>query len=285
MRADRPSRTAEYMALFRALESARAQRRRLFEDRDASRFLSPGLRALVAAARIAPLRRLAVNYIDRRWPGPRLSGVVRTRVIDDFVSAALASGCEQLVLLGAGYDTRATRLQRPASSIAFELDHPTTQQRKRALVRAAAGEVRYVPIDFERDAFEQALLAAGFDRARRSCVVWEGVFSYLSPAAIDATLAALAELCERGSRIVLTYVDQRALGDGDRAAQPWMAAVRDVAEPFRTGLLPSRAAEFFAARGLRLCSDESTREAAERLGVKGAERIPGFYRLAALERS
>ena len=274
-----PSRTAEYMALFRAIESAGPRERRLFEDRQATRFLSPGLRAAAHAARVPGLRPAIERYIDRRWPGPRLSGVVRTRVIDDFVLAAAVDGCTQLVLLGAGYDTRATRLGPVSSLAVFEVDHPATQARKRATISPSPPHVQYVPVDFEHDSLPSALTVAGFDVGQRTCLLWEGVFSYLTPEAIDATLAAIAELCSPGSQALITYVDEQALtGTG-----AWLAAVRDAGEPFQTGLDPARASEFFLARGLRLSGDESTREAADRLGVSGAGDIPGFYRLARLE--
>jgi methyltransferase (TIGR00027 family) len=278
-----PSRTAQYMALFRALESVQPSERRLVEDRAAVRFLDLRLRAVVCAARLAPLRSLLIAFIDRRWPGPRLSGVVRTRVIDDLIQGALRDGATQLVLLGAGYDTRASRLCAAASATVFEVDHPATQRRKRMALGSTPDQVRYVPVDFERDALAQALSDAGLDRAGRSCVLWEGVFSYLTSEAIDQTLAAVVEMCAPGSSLILTYVDQRAL-DERRSSRnnAWLAAVGEVGEPFLSGLDPAQAPAFFAARHLELCSDESTADAARRLGVAGAQGIPGFYRLASL---
>jgi methyltransferase (TIGR00027 family) len=283
MDAQAPSRTAEYMALFRALESTRPPAHRLVEDRAAVRFLSPRLRAVARAARLRPLRALAVAYIDRRWPGPRLSGVVRTRVIDDLVREAVRGGCTQLLLLGAGYDTRATRLPQLASTPVFEVDHPATQARKRAALGSAPAHVRYVPVDFERDDLLDALAGAGLDSSQRSCVLWEGVFSYLTVEAIDRTLAALVHACAPGSLLILTYVERRALERSRAGSQPWVAAVSDVGEPFRTGLDPAEARAFFDARSLRLRADESTAQAAVRLGVRDAHTIPGFYRIAVLE--
>lgn len=273
------------MALFRAIESAQRPDRRLFEDPYATRFLRPALRAVACAARLPPARAAIVGFIDSRWPGPRLSGVVRTRVIDDFVVDAMRDGCTQLLLLGAGYDTRASRLPALSATSVFEVDHPATQERKRRAMGKLAERVRYIPVDFERDPLPPAITGAGFDSRQRTCVLWEGVFSYLTTDAIDVTLAALVELCSPGSRILLTYVDQRVLG-GDshaHASQAWLTAVSDVGEPFRTGLDPSQAPAFFAARGLGLRHDESTAEAARRLGVAGARDIPDFYRLATLE--
>jgi len=283
MQTGMPSRTAEYMALFRALESARAPGRRLFEDRRAARFLRPRLRVLARAARLPPLHGAITAFIDRRWPGPRLSGVVRTRVIDDFVVNAVGDGCNQLLLLGAGYDTRASRLAALASARVFEVDHPLTQERKRAALGKTPGNVSYVPVDFEHDALAAALGGCGFDVRERTCVVWEGVFSYLTPEAIDRTLSELVEVCAAGSRILLTYVDERALQDPGSQGPAWLAAVRAVGEPFRTGLHPARAGAFFAERDLILRDDESTTDAARRMGVASAQTIPGIYRVATLE--
>lgn len=283
MRSDAPSRTAEYMALFRALESARPAGERLFEDRAAARFLRPTLRLAAFTARCPPARSLIVAFIDRRWPGPRLSGVVRTRVIDDFVTAAIETGCTQLVLLGAGYDTRATRLPGAASSSVFEIDHPVTQACKRAVLGHASKRVRYVPFDFENDALGPALIDAGLDERQRTCILWEGVFSYLTPAAIDTTLAALVKVCAPGSQILLTYVNQRCLDTTSPHPEAWLTAVREAGEPFQTGLDPRQAPAFFAARKLALLNDESTTQAARRLGIPKAHTIPDVYRLATLQ--
>lgn len=283
MKTGTPSRTAEYMALFRALESARPAGKRLFEDRAAVRFLGPRLRGVAYAAKLPPARQLIVTFMDYRWPGPRLSGVARTRVIDDFVVDAIRGGCTQLVLLGAGYDTRAARLPAARSITTFEIDYPATQARKRKTLGATAENVRYVPLDFERDPIAPALAKAGFDLGQRTCVLWEGVFSYLTPEAIDLTLAAVVELCPPRSQILLTYVDQRALDAPDAQPRPWLTAVQEAGEPFRTGLDPTKASAFFAARNLILNHDESTTDAARRLGIEKAHAIPDMYRLATLQ--
>src|SRR6185436_13828332 len=95
--------------LFRALETARG-RDRVFDDPLAVRFLQGGYRVLARAAQIGFVGRWLEKYIDRRWPGPRPSAVARTRLIDDLVVEALGQGARQVLLLGAGYDSRAYRL-------------------------------------------------------------------------------------------------------------------------------------------------------------------------------
>jgi len=281
MESGRPSRTAEYVALFRALESLRPAGERQFLDPQATRFLRPTLRLLACAARLRPLRARIETHIDRRWPGPRPSAIARTRVIDEFVTDALSDGCVQVVLLGAGYDTRASRLRALAGVPVYEVDHPATQARKRKALAASPANVRYVAVDFERDRLDMALSDAGLDPKRLAAVVWEGVFSYLSVDSIDRTIRSLTATCAPGSRLLLTYVDQAALDDEGSRELPWLQAVNRAGEPFRTGLAPELAGEFFHARGLTLRHDESTSEAARRIGVGGT--MPGFYRLATLE--
>jgi methyltransferase (TIGR00027 family) len=110
MKEGRASRTAEYMALFRALEATRSAGRRVFEDRFAAAFLSPQLRLVVGLSRVPGVGALVRAYIDRRWPGARTSAVARTRFIDDAAKEALGSGIEQVIILGAGFDARAYRI-------------------------------------------------------------------------------------------------------------------------------------------------------------------------------
>jgi methyltransferase (TIGR00027 family) len=123
MKERRASQTAEFMALFRALESTRPSTRRLFEDPLAVRFLPFGLRMAAGAARVRVGHSIVCSYIDRRWPGARTSGVARTSLIDEAVNGALKSGIEQVVISGAGFDSRPYRLPAMFKSSVFEVDH------------------------------------------------------------------------------------------------------------------------------------------------------------------
>lgn len=99
MRKGHASRTAEYNALFRALESSRPEHRRLFTDPLARAFLTWPLTLVAWLAAIPGLRELVPWLIDTRWPGVRASVVARTRFIDDTIVAALGEHPEQFVLL------------------------------------------------------------------------------------------------------------------------------------------------------------------------------------------
>src|SRR3569833_1183533 len=121
---NKASRTAQHVALFRALESVR-RGPRLFRDPYAAMALGHGYRLVVAFARLPGAGRRGARPIDRRWPaGPRAAAVVRTRFIDDRLEAALADGVRQVVLLGAGKDNHTCRLAGMRSAVVFEVDHP-----------------------------------------------------------------------------------------------------------------------------------------------------------------
>jgi methyltransferase (TIGR00027 family) len=217
--------------------------------------------------------------------------VVRTRLIDDLLGEALVDGAAQVVLLGAGYDSRAFRLPAARSATVFEVDHPATQALKRELVarRVPADEqshVRFVAVDLLRAELSAALKQAGFQR-RRTVVIWEGVTNYLDAPSVHATLTTLASAMTAGSRIIFTYVDRRALdgtGDFDGFAQ-WAETVRAAGEPFTFGFVPDELPGYLAERGLRLTLDRSAREAAavylEPLGRR--EPAAPFYRIAQAE--
>ncbi|MFF5296147.1 class I SAM-dependent methyltransferase [Paractinoplanes globisporus] len=285
---NRASRTAEQVALFRALETARGHDR-VFDDPLAVRFLHGGYRLLARAARVRPVGLRLSRFIDRRWPGPRPSAVARTRLIDDLVIEALGRGARQVLLLGAGYDSRAYRLPGIARVAVYEADHPATQAVKRRLVRGAVRperrrHVRYVPVDLLTEDLGDALFAAGFGALEPTVVVWEGVTNYLSEPAVDATLRRLASLTATGSSLIFTYVDRRVL-DGEVDAGSWAEAVRRQGEPWTFGFDPAALPGYLAARGMRLALDLSTRDAAERYlqPLGRIEDAAPFYRVAEAE--
>jgi methyltransferase (TIGR00027 family) len=265
-----PSRTAEFVALFRALESRLPADRRLFDDPYAHAFLGTRLSAVLALTRVPLASGLVIRAIDQGWLGARAWVVLRTRYIDDALMAALAEGVAQVVILGSGFDSRGYRLPGVERARVFELDAPATLQIKRERIEALLGQipphVSMVAIDFEREDLQAALSRAGFREQDRTLFVWEGVTSYLSAAAVDATLRALATLAGPRSRVVFTYLDQATLqgrreAPGARAA---ITAVRQAGEPFRFGFDPSELPAYLESRGFELREDLTATELALR---------------------
>jgi len=283
MREGEASRTAAYMALFRALEHVRPPSARRISDPFARAFVDSRLRAVVTLGAVPGVGELVRGYIDRRWPGARTSAVARTRFIDERSEAAITSGIEQIVLLGAGFDSRPYRLQGWDRITVFEVDHPDTQARKRRLLGTVPSRVRFVPVDFDRETVEAALQAAGYDRDRTTLFIWEGVTNYLTERAVDGTLRWCARAAP-SSRIVFTYVHRAVLDDPASffGTGRLFETLDASGERWTFGMDPAGLAGFLEARGFHL--DEAVGAEEYRLRCYGspstAMRGYEFYRIA-----
>ena len=287
MRPDQPSRTAEYMAFFRACESVRPPGKRLFVDPFAAHFVNPSLRRAISISAIPVLGALLLWYMDRRAEGARTSAIARTRLIDDAVCEALRGNIRQIVILGAGFDCRAYRLTGVEMAAVFEVDHPATLALKLAGLGRALPElpssVHFVEIDFNRQSLPQRLAEAGFDTSLPALFLWEGVTHYLTSEAVDSVLRYVST-CWPGSRLVFSYIHSGVL-DGSVHFEGAADLVRNVArlgEPWTFGLDPAALAEFLRARGLQLDRDASARDYRSEYYGKDGGRMRGydFYHVA-----
>jgi methyltransferase (TIGR00027 family) len=236
----------------------------IVSDSFAADLLPPRYRALLRAAQRAPrVSRAILRGAARVSQNVARHLAMRTRAIDDVVSREARAGTKQLVLLGAGLDARAWRLDALDDAIVFEIDHPDTQALKRSAIgerTPRAKEVRWAPIDFSREThehvLEQVLERVGHDRSQRTTFVWEGVTMYLASDAIDETLDAIARLSAPGSCVAVTYHD--AMTSFEILPLTWM--VRAVGEPFKTRMTRDDVRARFAARGFAIESDEGTED-------------------------
>jgi methyltransferase (TIGR00027 family) len=202
----RPSQTASAVGVMRALAHEGFTSAQGFSDGVVGSLLSPGWRAA---------HRLAARGLERARPSVRARAIaridllpLRVLAIDAELERAVAAGCRQLVILGAGLDTRAFRLASLSSVDVFEVDHPATQAYKKertAGVRPLARSLAFVGVDFERDVIGDRLRAAGHREGEPTVWIWEGVIMYLTDAALRATLAAIAGASAPGSELLATY--------------------------------------------------------------------------------
>ena len=197
-------------------------------------------------------------YIERalwwgRWShlGERSFAYIaaRTRFYDTLIDSCLDAGTNQVVLLAAGYDSRAWRLARPGVRF-FDVDHPDTQTRKRGLAPTTDGPT-YVAADLGSVPLDQPLLAAGFQSKHPSVFCCEGLTMYLPEAAIRTLLGAVAGLAAAGSRLGVDFASavststptQRAVQAASRAI------VRSSGERIQFALAPTAAPAFLADTG------------------------------------
>ncbi len=287
MRTGHASRTAEYNALFRALESQRRDGERLFDDPLARAFLTPPLAQVADVARVRAGHRLVVSLIDRRWPGPRTSVVARTRLIDDTIDALLDGGTDQVVVLGAGYDSRPYRLPALRERRVFEVDHPDTQRHKRAVVeRTGAGagvDVRFVPTDFHLGRLDDAMTAAGFEPGAPTLILWEGTSNYLTGPVVEDTLRWCARAAA-GGHLIFTYIHRDALTHPERftGADRSVRTIGRHGEAWTFGMEPEELPTRLARLGLSLESDVGAADFRELYFGEEARTMRGheFYRVA-----
>ena len=243
---------------------------------------------LVAWAGAVPgLRRLVLRYIDHRWPGVRTSVVARTRLIDDAICTARDEDITQLVILGAGFDSRAYRLSGLREITVFEVDHPSTQAAKRRVLEhtlpTPLTHVRFVACDFNQQSLEAGMVSAGYERSAHTFILWEGVTNYLSEAAVDATLRWCAQAAA-GSLLLFTYVHRDVLTRPQAfvGTARLFASLEAAGEKLTWGIEPEKVPAFLAARGLCLETDVGAAQYRECYFGAAARKMRGheFYRVA-----
>jgi methyltransferase (TIGR00027 family) len=289
------SRTAAVVALWRALESSRSATTRLFEDPFAPAFLGWQFRWALHLARLPMVgAALPWSLIDGHWPGSRGTVVVRTRYIDDLLGEALQSGVEQVVILGAGFDSRAYRIRGIERVRVFEVDHPLTQAKKKDVVARRLGalppHVTFTSIDFRSGTLDTVMLSCGYRREAKTFFICEGVTHYLPARAVDTVFQYVAQSAAVGSRMVFTYI-HRAILDGAMTfvgAATTRATVRRAGEPYTFGFDPTELPQYLAARGLTLIEDVGASTYRERYLIpigRGEEPLAEFQRAALVETS
>lgn len=252
------------MALSRAIETRKPAAERICCDPLAERFLGAKYRMLLWGR---PFRDLVERLIERRFPGHHYYVIACTRYFDDLLQQRLAGGAEQLVILGAGYDSRPYRFADRLGGVrVFEVDHPATSTAKQAKVREITGDipanVAYVAVDFTVDNLADKLLACGYRRTRPTVFLWEGVTPYLDLEAVDEVLGFVMASAAAGSAIVFDYI-LRSVLEGTctlRGAANEFAKMSGTSEPLTFGIDKAQVPVFLASRGFQNVVDVGAHE-------------------------
>jgi len=191
---------------------------------------------------------------ERLFPGLQNSNVARVRFFDDFVISSLDKGLKQLVILGAGYDTRAYRIKGLEKIKTFEVDRLETQADKIEKIRKIFGSlpshVVYVPADLAIDDFGRRLLEVGYDRSLKTLFLMEGLLMYLMPEMVDKILSFIVKNSCKGSSILFDYYLQSATDETYERGKRLMKALGDNAGVKLQFLIKEGEAEtFLKARG------------------------------------
>jgi methyltransferase (TIGR00027 family) len=211
--------------------------------------------------------------------------LARERYIDDVLKDYLDQGLPQLVILGAGYDSRAYRFTLPEDVKIFEVDHPDTQidklEKVSKIFRKVPEQVRYVPVDFNTQSLPELLMASGYDPGLISLFIGQGVTMYLTTEGVDSTLAFIVTNTAAGSAVVFDYVYQAVLDGIQRQSE-----IRNMrryrfmtGEGLAFGIPEGTAEAFLHARGFRQVKDVTANElkAAYFTGKNVSRKVVGGY--------
>lgn len=252
------SRTAEGMSMVRALEQSQPTSLRIINDPYAKSFLINPYYRFAANSRLLSLSLL--RFLDYWAPGGQEFLAIRPRLVDDLAVKLAGDGLEQIVVLGAGFDTMSLRIKETLRRVTvFEIDHPATQSVKREIIRRIGPpeNVRFVAVDFEKDDAVERLRKSGFDPSRKSFIVWVGVSYYLTEQAVTRTLKQIAGCCEAGTQLVWDYLLADVV-DGttrNRDALDKMRRAADLGEPWLFGLKTENVSDYLAQSGFRLIKE------------------------------
>jgi methyltransferase (TIGR00027 family) len=228
------------------------------------------------------------------WRGTGIVGFIlaRCRYMDDLLSDSLEHGLQQLVILGAGFDSRPYRFERVKQGVkVFEVDHPATQQDKikrlRKILPSAElpGYVVFVPIDFSRQTLEACLPGYGYSEHLKTLFIWEGVTMYLDPASVDSTLSFVARHSAPGSAIVFDYM-YRGVLDGRIKGHSEVSSMRRYRgfsnEVLNFGIEEGQIGVFLKERGFSQVVDASGDELHERYftGKNARRKVKAGYAIA-----
>jgi methyltransferase (TIGR00027 family) len=179
--------------------------------------------------------------LDARFAPMELWLTLRVAYLDRLVGVTVDQlSLRQVVILGAGYDTRAARLPRAGVTF-YEVDHPATQAAKRDKIASLPGypvdNARYVSCNFEREDPIERLISTGFDAKEGALVIWEGVVPYLTEDAVRATATRLASGLDPRSLLAFDFVGKKLaqgheLNEKDAATRDY---VGELGEPIRYG--------------------------------------------------
>jgi methyltransferase (TIGR00027 family) len=255
MKSDRFVFGAMALAFVRALESYRSEKDRLFEDQFARGFLKFSWRALLALMRLPGVGSRFIARAERQHPGVWAGFLCRIRYIDDTLRDALKEELDQVVILGAGSDTRALRIPGVDKTQVFEVDHPVPQAWKKKCLTKMLGvlppHISFVPMDFDQQSLEDEMVAAGFRTGARTFVISEGVTQYITEKANDAIFQYVSKTAP-GSRIVFSYVHRGVIDGSFKDAEKWKSLIQNQGVSWVFGIDPGELEQFLSKRGFSL---------------------------------
>ena len=284
----KPSETALFTALRRTLANKEFRNEKFGPDYLAVYFLPPFWRFIL---KFETVRASTKNKLAGAFPGANEYLIARTAYFDQLFVEALNAQIPQIVLLGAGYDSRAYRFAKlNQGTQIFELDIAPTQNRKKKCLKEAQidipQQVKLVAIDFNKESLRDTLEKAGYKPGEKTLFAWEGVSYYLDVKSVDAVLEFLSHSA-RDSLIAFDYsisITEENMNRYD-GAKEFAQSMKEhhAQEGFLFALDEGEIEAFLEQRGLKMIEhlDKEAIERAYLLDDDGSSlgQIAGHFRL------
>lgn len=285
----KPSETALMGALHRAIANRECGFQRFGADHLAENFLPSHFRFLM---RYKKVRSRVKSKFNKILPGMQEYIIARTAFFDSVFIEALRNKTPQIVLLGAGYDSRAYRFASlNIATRIIELDVAPTQNRKKLCLKKAhiciPKNVTLTPINFNKESLINVLEKAGYDRGEKTLFLWEGVIYYLDSESVDSTLDFISQSAHNESTIALDYItsvsDKSMAGYG---SEEFFQAMNKhhANEKLIFGIDEGEADSYFEQRGLKMVDHWDNEEIEETFTLNedgiSMGKITGPFRFA-----
>ncbi len=287
------STTAEVVCAFRSIAALDPDPKTRNPDSMAQYFVNPDMMGRFPGLGLEfEDAKVAMDYLDT---GTFYYVNARTLHMDNLLQQALDGGVSQVVILGAGFDSRAYRFHKQYPEVRFfEIDLPATsedkQKRVEKILKEKPGWVNFVAIDFNSQTLDEVLEKAGFAYNRKSFYIWEGVTYFISGVAVDDTLNFIAKRSAPDSQLVFDYMLEDVIQGADYSAYGSRKTVFWVAlhgEPYVFGIAPKNLEGYVNHHGLKLLSDLGPQQLTRRylLDSQGKPRgkIAEFLRIVHAE--
>ena len=280
----RHSETALFAALCRAVASADVPGEKSGKDQFAELFLPAFLKFII---RFKAIRNRFRAKNKLMTPGAYEYLIARTIFFDQVFIEGLKDEVPQIVMLGAGYDTRAYRFHDLSKNTRiYELDVPTTQKRKKQHLQKARmempGNVILIPIDFNKDSLISALEKAGYDSNAQTLFIWEGVTMYLEDSAVQSTFEQIS--ANKKNSVAFDYVITTRGDNVDQLygvkefMETWQKHRKG--EPFQFSIIEADLCSLLARYRFQITKNMGPEEMHETFLTSDDDKITGFFRFA-----
>lgn len=276
------SHTALMASIYRFLATKEQNNLLKGPDYLANLFLPPQARFFLS---FTFFRKIFHRKLHKKAPGSYEYICARTRFFDDLFQEALKQNIPQIVILGAGFDTRAIRYENLIEDTqVFELDVPTTQEQKIDLLEKSGIEepvnLSFASINFDKDDIKQVLAKVGYEPNKKSLFIWEGVSMYITREAVNNVLAFVKLHSGKDSSIAFDYLYKSVIQNQCNyyGAKELSTVVKQSGEAFSFGIEEGKIADFLSNQGFEIITHYRPEQFERKyLNIDGSrEKMYGF---------